>query len=176
MCEGKKSNVFPVLNYLSTTPWRRMGCGCIDPWFLDLCISWRWVVGFTHLPLYPRYPLDRSLGGPQSRSWQCGKVKILYSTWTRTPSRLLCRPYQCLYRLRYRARRVFASVLLTVGGCNWLNFPVFLNLCISPVASSFLFSYCKHCWQLSALFREGYILLKYLVRIPWSCTSSYYCS
>jgi hypothetical protein len=39
----------------------------------DLDIRWRWVVIFTPRPLYPQgkvpwYPLDRRLGGPQSRS------------------------------------------------------------------------------------------------------------
>jgi hypothetical protein len=49
------------------------GGNIIDPNFLDLDTSWRWVVSFTPLPLYPRrkcpqYTLDRMLGGPQSRS------------------------------------------------------------------------------------------------------------
>jgi hypothetical protein len=40
-----------------------------NPSFLDLGISWRWVVGFTFLQLYPwgkspLYPLDRRLGKP----------------------------------------------------------------------------------------------------------------
>jgi hypothetical protein len=30
-------------------------------------LDWRWVVHFTHRPLYTRYPLERMLGGPQSR-------------------------------------------------------------------------------------------------------------
>jgi hypothetical protein len=43
--------------------------GCIDPHFLDLGTSWRWVDSFTSRPLYPRgesprYALDRRLGGP----------------------------------------------------------------------------------------------------------------
>jgi hypothetical protein len=47
------------------------GSGFIDPHFLDLGTSWRWMVSFTPLPLYPqgkslRYPLDRRLGGSQS--------------------------------------------------------------------------------------------------------------
>jgi hypothetical protein len=29
------------------------GSGCIDPHFLDLGTSWRWVVSFMPLPLYP---------------------------------------------------------------------------------------------------------------------------
>jgi hypothetical protein len=40
---------------------------------LDLGTRWRWVVSFTPRPLYsqgkrPQCPLDRRLGGPQSRS------------------------------------------------------------------------------------------------------------
>jgi hypothetical protein len=47
--------------------------GCIDPRLLDLSTSWRWMVSFTSRSLYPRgkspqWPLDRRLGGPQSRS------------------------------------------------------------------------------------------------------------
>jgi hypothetical protein len=57
------------------------GSGCIEPHFLDLGTSWRRVVSFTTRPLNPmekspRYPLDRRLGGPQSRSGQCGEEKI----------------------------------------------------------------------------------------------------
>jgi hypothetical protein len=32
-------------------------------------------VSFTSLPLHPRYPLDRRLGGPQSQSGSCGMKK-----------------------------------------------------------------------------------------------------
>jgi hypothetical protein len=49
------------------------GSGCIDPHFFDLGTSWRWVVSFTPLPLYPRYPLDKKLGGPQSQSGRRGE-------------------------------------------------------------------------------------------------------
>jgi hypothetical protein len=49
------------------------------------------VVNFTPRSLYPRgqsprYPLDRRLGGPQSRSGQFGEEKILGPTGTRTPT------------------------------------------------------------------------------------------
>jgi hypothetical protein len=62
-----------------------MGSGCIDPHFLDLGTSWRWVDKFTPRPLYPRgknprYPLDRRLGGPQSRSGRFGEEKIFDPT------------------------------------------------------------------------------------------------
>jgi hypothetical protein len=52
---------------------------------LDLGTSWRWVVSFTPRLLYPRgksprYPLDRRLGGPQSRSRRRGEENILNPT------------------------------------------------------------------------------------------------
>jgi hypothetical protein len=57
---------------------------------LDLGTSWRWVVSFTPLPLYPRgksplYTLDMRLRGPHSRSGRRGEEKILDPTGTRTP-------------------------------------------------------------------------------------------
>jgi hypothetical protein len=67
-----------------------LGSGCIDPHFLDLGTNWRWVASFTPRPLSPpgkssRYPLDRTLGGPQSRSGRWREEKIYYPTGTRTP-------------------------------------------------------------------------------------------
>jgi hypothetical protein len=67
------------------------GSGCIDPRFLDLGISWRWVVSFTLRSLYPRgkslrYRLYGRLGGHQSGSGRCGEDKILDFTGTRTPT------------------------------------------------------------------------------------------
>jgi hypothetical protein len=48
--------------------------------FFYLGARWRWVVSFTPRPLYPqgknpRYPLDKRLGGPQSRSGRGGSEK-----------------------------------------------------------------------------------------------------
>jgi hypothetical protein len=56
------------------------GCEGIAPRIFYLDTRWRWVVRFTHLPLYPqgknpRYPLDRRLGGPQSWSGRGGEEK-----------------------------------------------------------------------------------------------------
>jgi hypothetical protein len=56
------------------------GSGGIDPRILDLGTRWRWVVGFTLRPLHPQgkipwYPLDRRLGGLQSRSGRGGEQK-----------------------------------------------------------------------------------------------------
>jgi hypothetical protein len=49
------------------------GSGVIDPSILDLGTRWRWVVSITPWPLYlqgksPWYPVDKRLGGLQSRS------------------------------------------------------------------------------------------------------------
>jgi hypothetical protein len=52
--------------------------GDIDPHILDLGTGWRSVVNFTARPLYSLgnrllYPLDRRLGGTQSRSGRYGE-------------------------------------------------------------------------------------------------------
>jgi hypothetical protein len=47
-----------------------MGSGGIYQRILNLGTRWRWMVSFTPRPLYPPYPLDRRLGGLQSRSEQ----------------------------------------------------------------------------------------------------------
>jgi hypothetical protein len=67
------------------------GSGCIDLCFLDLGINWRWLVGFTYRPLHcwgksPRYPLQRWLSEPHSRSGRSGEVTITDQAGTRTPT------------------------------------------------------------------------------------------
>jgi hypothetical protein len=68
-----------------------MGSGCIEPHFLDLGTSFK-VSGQLHAPPAlppgkgPRYPFDRRLGGPQSRSGRFGEDKILDPTGIRTPT------------------------------------------------------------------------------------------
>jgi hypothetical protein len=57
------------------------GSGGISPRILDLGSRWTPVVSFTPRPLYPQgktapYPLDRRLGGPQSRSGHGEEEKI----------------------------------------------------------------------------------------------------
>jgi hypothetical protein len=90
------------LTTFSTRPWRRMGEWMHRSTFLDLGISWRWVVRFTQRPLYPqgkspRYRLDRRLGGPQSRSGRCGEEKILDPAGTRTPTPWVIQPVASRY-------------------------------------------------------------------------------
>jgi hypothetical protein len=46
-----------------------MGSGGIDPNFLDLGTSWRGVVSFTALPLYPPPPGERTPGTQRIGGW-----------------------------------------------------------------------------------------------------------
>jgi hypothetical protein len=60
--------------------WAYWASGGIVPCILDLGTRWRRVVSFRRRPLYPQgkspwYPLDRRLGGPQSRSGHGGEQK-----------------------------------------------------------------------------------------------------
>jgi hypothetical protein len=47
-----KGNVVPVLNLLSTMPWRHVSEWRYSSTFLDIGTEWRWVVRLTPLPLY----------------------------------------------------------------------------------------------------------------------------
>jgi hypothetical protein len=74
--------------------------------FSLLGTNWWWVVGFMPQPLYPQgkspwYPLDRRLGGPQSRSKRHGEVKTLAPTGTWTPTLGCPARGQSLYWLSY---------------------------------------------------------------------------
>jgi hypothetical protein len=78
--------VIPVLlteHHATEAYW---GCRGITPRIINLGDTWRWGVRFTPRPLYPQwkcpgYPLDRRLGGPQSRSGE----KSPALAGTRTP-------------------------------------------------------------------------------------------
>ena len=69
-----------VCHHISTDLYTRKvyrGSESTAPFVLKLCIRWRWVLSFWPRPLYrrrkrSRYPLLRSLGGPQSRSGLLG--------------------------------------------------------------------------------------------------------
>jgi hypothetical protein len=91
--ESVKVNVKPslCLTNLALRHESLWGSGCIDPHFLNIGTSWRWVVSFTPPSLYPQgksswFPLVRKLGGPQSWSGRRGEEKILDPTETRTPT------------------------------------------------------------------------------------------
>jgi hypothetical protein len=83
-------------------PWRHMGEWRYSSTILYLGTTWNWLVSFTSLPLYPQvnnplYPLDRRLGGLQSRSGRCGEEENLSLPWTE-----LGTSSPSLYRLSYQ--------------------------------------------------------------------------
>jgi hypothetical protein len=60
-----KGQVVPVLNYLSTMPWRRMWEWSYSSTFIYLDNRWRWMFIFTPRPLYAkeRAPDTNWIGG-----------------------------------------------------------------------------------------------------------------
>jgi hypothetical protein len=87
-------------------PLRSMGGGCIDPHFLDLGTSWKWVVSFTPRPFYPR---EKSPGAHWTGGWVDPRAglddveKRKFLTLPELELRPLDRPArnQSLYRLSY---------------------------------------------------------------------------
>jgi hypothetical protein len=86
----KKGKVVPVLNILSTMPWRRM-----REWMYRPTFSWPRhyleVSDKLHAPaaLPPgEEPPDRMLSGPQNQSGRHGEMKTLDPNGTRTPTTL----------------------------------------------------------------------------------------
>jgi hypothetical protein len=72
---------------LGTISWRRMGECRYSSTFFDFSTSWKWVVSFTPLPLYPLYLLDKRLGGPRSRSVIAEEKRKSYpGRWAPSPS------------------------------------------------------------------------------------------
>jgi len=74
-----------------------LGSGGIAPCILNLGTRWRWVVSSTPRLLYPRrkslrFPLDRSLGGPQSQFGRGGEKEIFRPSQESNP----CRPAHSL--------------------------------------------------------------------------------
>jgi hypothetical protein len=105
------------------------GSGCIDPHFLDIGTTWRWVVSFTPRPLYPgeRAPGTRYIRGwvdPRTGLDDVEKRKFL------TLPRLELRPLgrrarsQSLYRLSYPGDGSVTvttwkySYIMSTGGCS----------------------------------------------------------
>jgi len=86
--------------------WRRVADGGIAPHILNLGTKWGCVVSFMPQSLYfrgkiPRYPLDRGLGGPQSRSGRSAKEKNSIRTRNRTPASHLVPMWTELPRFLY---------------------------------------------------------------------------
>jgi hypothetical protein len=100
------------------------GSGCIDPHFFDLGTSWRWVVSFTPLPLYPRGksppPSTNWIGGwvdPRADLDDVEERKFLTLPWLELQPLGLPARSQSLYRLRYPGSSTFPF--------SFKNFPSF---------------------------------------------------
>jgi hypothetical protein len=87
---GFRDKSYLTVKFQNSAPWRRMGGGCTDIRFIDLSTGWRWMVSFTHRPLYRRRK------NPQSRSGRRGTLPGLELRPLGRPTRS-----QSLYRLRY---------------------------------------------------------------------------
>jgi hypothetical protein len=154
------------------------GSGYIDPRFLGLGTSWRWVVSFTPLPLYlrgksPRYPLDRRLGGPQSRYGRRGEEKILDPTGTRTPNPRSSSPWPVAIPTT-PSRLLYAYI---GAGIAYIRVYVYTYICIVYIRSYVcVYIYACIVWVLA----DGSLLhftlqpwatsQKTAFFIVWSCT------
>jgi hypothetical protein len=126
-----------VLNYLSTMPWRHTEEWRYSSTILDLGTRWRWVVSYTHRPLYlwgksPRFLLDRRLGGLQSRSELCGgdtNLELLgIESGPSSPAHL--KISAVLFHLLWWRRRIIASQrrkTLPAGNTNMLTQGLFFR-------------------------------------------------
>jgi hypothetical protein len=116
------------------------GCGGIALTILDFGTGWRWVVSFTPRPLYSqgnilRYPLDRKLGGPQSRSgWGGEEINSHPPVGIRTPDHPARSP--ALYH-----GAIPATVSCVVGGGGY---KFYFGSCWSRTASIYLQANFNH--------------------------------
>jgi hypothetical protein len=113
------------------------GSECITPRTLDLGTRWRGVVSSTTRPLYsqeksPWYPLDRRMGGSQSRSGRGGEEKNSYPLPGLEP--LIIQPVAQRYttelsllRISPRTRPYFEGHILSTPSTDELMF-VFSSL------------------------------------------------
>jgi hypothetical protein len=105
------------------------GSGGITPRILDLGTRSMWVVSFTPRPLYsqgrnPWYPLDRRLGGPQSRSGRGGEEKNSQPPPGLETPRIMGRPVRkwSLYQLNYPGSELRCVRIKFVGKLTkWMS-------------------------------------------------------
>jgi hypothetical protein len=124
-----------------------LGSGCIDPRFLDLGTSLRWVVSFTPRPLYSRgksswYPVDRGLGGLQNLCGRRGERKF-YRDSNFDPS--VVQPVASRYTDCTTALNIFK--LSFKENSEWLRLYI-------PIATNSIHWRCAHqkvalCWFLA---------------------------
>jgi hypothetical protein len=136
------------------------GSGCLDPRFLDLDTSWRWVVSFTPRSLYPweRAPSTRWIGG-----WVGPRASLDYTKKRKflTLPGLKLQPLSCpahsqsLYQLCYPGSLLIHSIqnsdvhhFLVQSHYFWLSIA---QAYVSPQQDT-QFAYAPHfsavgCWQ-----------------------------
>jgi hypothetical protein len=128
------------------------GSGCIDPHFLDLGTSWRWVVSFKPLPLYtrgnsPSVPIGQEAGWAPEPVWTMWRrenfcphrdsnfhpsvvqpVASLYTDWATEDYEhffyYLSRISLLQNSLTWWSRILFGVSLPQTGGLPWLS-PVY---------------------------------------------------
>jgi hypothetical protein len=94
---NRRGRIVPMLNYLRIMLWRHMGFCRYGSNFLNLGISWRWVMRFKPLSIYRRRkslrcPLDKRLVRPGvgldavdvPSSLELYRLRCSYSTWSKT--------------------------------------------------------------------------------------------
>jgi hypothetical protein len=130
------------------------------------------VVSFTHRQLYPRgkgflYPLDRRLGGPESRSGRCGVQKYLFLPGLELqpfgrPARsqaLYRLPYPGSHFVSYHPQNSLASIcfiLLLRGLCPYNTFLCSAIFLLFTLPGVFLFLVSRYVIS-SALGLLGYL-------------------
>jgi hypothetical protein len=141
-------NEFSTMHRIFIGEWR------YNSIFLDIGIKWRTAVSLAPQPLYPRensprYPLNRRLSVPHSRSGLFGKKSCYCQDSSpgrpaRCPSlNRLCYPHTHTYRLYLDAKLECMEVYFpaplqfhTVVPRNWGNF---ISLLISKLLNGFTF-------------------------------------
>jgi hypothetical protein len=123
--KGKKGKVAPVLNRLSTVPWRHVREWRYSSTILYFGAGWRWVVSFTPWSLYSRgksarYPLDRRLGGLQNRPGRLEKSCPYRDSYLRPPGRWARRQLPGISLLRKNLHYCPLKVVSWEGGLKCL--------------------------------------------------------
>jgi hypothetical protein len=149
---------------------------------LDLGTRWRWVVSFTPQPLYPQYPLDGRLGGPQIQSGCCGEEKNLLLLPVQGPLHI----YTHLIYISFRNFFLFSHVhftftftsemcqkLLTTVHCICINnittYPKCFVHTIQSTRPDIIVSSQQSCWysQNKVWVYQMITLLDSVIKVCW---------
>jgi hypothetical protein len=100
----------------------------------DLGTRWRWVVSFTHRPLYPQgksrwYPFDRRLGGLQSPSGRGGEEKNSQPRRESNPRTPIVQPVaQQMVKIQWVKLSLIKHHVMKTPGESGVIVPHFLKL------------------------------------------------